>query len=126
MPALGADAHKRVNLAVAIDAAGRAAALGEGTRWGIEGTWNYGRGLAQYLVEGGATLYEANARRAAARLCWPRRPCAGGSSAVLHGEGVRTRPGGYATVTGREGEPIYLSASTGAGDPVAMEASGVE
>ena len=48
MLTVGVDAHKHVNMAVAIDAAGRevarwrqlaawAAALGEGPRWGIEG-----------------------------------------------------------------------------------------
>ena len=62
-------------MAVAIDATGRevarwrgpntpegwrqvvawAAALDGETRWGIEGAWNYGRGLAQFLVEAGAT-----------------------------------------------------------------------
>ena len=64
MLTVGVDAHKRTNMAVAIDAAGRevgrwhgpnsvagwnqlaawAAALGSGARWGIEGAWNYGRG----------------------------------------------------------------------------------
>ena len=82
---IGVDAHKRVNMAVAIDAAGRevarwrgpnsvegwrqlaawAAGLGD-ARWGIEGAWNYGRGLAQSLVEAGAAVYEVNARWTAA------------------------------------------------------------
>ncbi len=86
MLTIGVDAHKRVNMAVAIDAAGRevarwrgpnsvdgwrqlaewAAALGEDARWGIEGAWNYGRGLAQFLVEAGAAVYEVNARWTAA------------------------------------------------------------
>src|SRR5919202_2807633 len=86
MLTIGVDAHKRTNLAVAIDAAGRevarwrgphsvegwrqlaawAAALGEDARWGIEGAWNYGRGLAQCLVEAGAPVYEVNARWTAA------------------------------------------------------------
>src|SRR3712207_1479202 len=85
MLTIGVDAHKRVNMAVAIDAAGRevarwrgpnsvdgwrqvaawAAGLGD-ARWGIEGAWNYGRGLAQSLVEAGAAVYEVNARWTAA------------------------------------------------------------
>jgi transposase len=86
MLTVGVDAHKRVNMAVAIDATGRevarwrgannaegwqqlagwAAAEGGASRWGIEGAWNYGRGLAQYLVELDATVYEVNARWTAA------------------------------------------------------------
>ena len=82
MLTIGVDAHKRTNMAVAIDAAGRevgrwrgpnsvdgwrqlaawAAALGEDARWGIEGAWNYGRGLAQFLVAAGAVVHEVNAR----------------------------------------------------------------
>jgi len=73
MITIGVDAHKRVHVALAIDDAGRelghwqgpntatgwqdlarwAAALGEGQRWGIEGAWSYGRGLAQHLVQAG-------------------------------------------------------------------------
>ena len=70
MITIGVDAHKRVHMAVALDAAGRevarwrgpnsadgwqqlrawGAALGARCRWGIEGAWNYGRGLAQHLL----------------------------------------------------------------------------
>lgn len=83
---IGVDAHKRVHAAVAIDEAGReiaqwrgpnspagwqqlaawTASLGTPCRWGIEGAWNYGRGLAQCLVEAGATVYEVNPRWTAA------------------------------------------------------------
>src|SRR5215208_2569242 len=86
MITIGVDAHKRVHAAVAIDAAGRELAhwrgpntaagwqqlahwaeeLGGACRWGIEGAWSYGRGLAQHLVAGGATVYEVNARWTAA------------------------------------------------------------
>jgi transposase len=86
MLTVGVDAHKRTNMAVAIDAAGREVARWRGpnsvegwqqlagwakardteVRWGIEGAWNYGRGLAQQLVEEGATVYEVNARWTAA------------------------------------------------------------
>lgn len=82
MITLGVDAHKQVHVAVALDAAGHelgrwrgpnsqrgwkelarwAAALGGPRRWGIEGAWNYGRGLAQHLVASGETVYEVNPR----------------------------------------------------------------
>jgi transposase len=79
---LGVDAHKQVHVAVALDDAGRAIShwrganspagwqailtwaltLGEPRQWGIEGAWNYGRGLAQFLVAAGETAHEVNAR----------------------------------------------------------------
>ncbi|HEY8601120.1 MAG TPA: IS110 family transposase [Thermomicrobiales bacterium] len=94
MLTVGVDAHKRTNMAVAIDVAGRevarwhgsnsiagwqqvaawAAALDPEVRWGIEGAWNYGRGLAQQLVEAGATVYEVNARWTAAGRRRARTP----------------------------------------------------
>ena len=94
MLTVGVDAHKRVNMAVAIDTAGRevarwrgandaegwrqltawAAALAEEVRWGLEGAWNYGRGLAQCLVEAGATVFEVNARWTAAGRRRARTP----------------------------------------------------
>jgi transposase len=87
MVTLGVDAHKRIHVAVALDEAGRelaqwrgqnsflgwrellewAIGLDQGPRqWGIEGAWNYGRGLGQHLVEAGETVYEVNARWTAA------------------------------------------------------------
>ena len=94
MLTIGVDAHKRMNMAVAIDAAGPevarwrgannvegwrqlaawAAAQGEEARWGIEGAWNYGRGLAQCLVAAGATVHEVNARWTAAGRRRARTP----------------------------------------------------
>jgi transposase len=82
MLTIGVDAHKRVHAAVAIDAAGReqaqwrgtntpagwhalrewAAALAPEACWGIEGAGQYGRGLAQTLVQSGATVVEVNPR----------------------------------------------------------------
>src|SRR5919202_3513090 len=82
MITLGVDAHKQVHVAVALDEAGHelgrwrgpnsprgweelagwAAALGEPRQWGIEGAWNYGRGLAQHLVASGEVVYEVNPR----------------------------------------------------------------
>ncbi len=42
-----------------------ATALGMPCCWGIAGAWNYGRGLAQYLVAAEAQVYEVNPRRTA-------------------------------------------------------------
>jgi hypothetical protein len=72
MLSIGIDAHKRLHVAVAVDDAGRVVdrwrgpnspdgwhsvewvtRLGDARQWGIEGAWNYGRGLAQCLVAGG-------------------------------------------------------------------------
>ena len=36
-------------------------------QWGIEGAWNYGRGLAQFLVAQGERVYEVNPRWTAER-----------------------------------------------------------
>ena len=86
MLSIGVDAHKRVHVAVALDAAGRvvdrwrgpnspegwqavyhwAIQLDRSCQWGIEGAWNYGRGLAQCLVAGGQTVFEINPRWTAA------------------------------------------------------------
>jgi transposase len=87
MVTLGVDAHKRVHVAVILDEAGREIAqwCGQNStagwqamlewaigleyssrQWGIEGAWNYGRGLAQHLVEAGEVVYEVNARWTAA------------------------------------------------------------
>lgn len=82
MLTIGIDAHKRVHQAVAIDDAGRerarwrggttapelqrliawATALAEDRRWGIEGSGQYGRVLAQQLVATGELVVEVNPR----------------------------------------------------------------
>jgi transposase len=82
MITIGVDAHKWLNAAVAVDEAGRvlgqwrgdndtpgwaallawATALGPDRRWGIEGAWGYGRGLAQFLVAAEETVYDVNPR----------------------------------------------------------------
>ncbi len=82
MITFGVDAHKQVHVAVALDEAGHelgrwrgsnsqrgweevarwAVELGGPRQWGIEGAWNYGRGLAQHLVASGETVYEVNPR----------------------------------------------------------------
>jgi transposase len=82
MLTIGVDAHKQLHVALAVDDAGRVvdqwqgpnsttgwaelwrwSVTLDGTRqWGIEGAWNYGRGLAQYLVGLGETVYDINPR----------------------------------------------------------------
>jgi transposase len=94
MITIGVDAHKRMHAAVAVDAAGVilgewrgantatdwqalqawAGALGASRQWGIEGAWNYGRGLAQCLVAQGETVYEINPRWTADRRRRARKP----------------------------------------------------
>ena len=74
---LGVDAHKTVHVAVAVDEGGRPLDTWQGPncesawqemlvwagqwgshQWGIEGTGNYGQGLAQHLVAAGDTVYK--------------------------------------------------------------------
>lgn len=82
MISVGVDAHKEVHAAVAVDDAGRevgqwrgpnsqtgwrrlaawSESFGSERRWGVEGAWSYGRGLAQHLVTSGETVYEINSR----------------------------------------------------------------
>lgn len=137
MLTIGVDAHKRVNMAVAIDAAGRevarwrgpnsvegwrqlaawAAGLGD-ARWGIEGAWNYGRGLAQSLVEAGAAVYEVNARWTAAGR---RRGRAPGKSDRLDARAV-------ALVVWREAEtlpPVAADDDTAVLDLLVSEREGL-
>ena len=94
MITIGVDAHKGMNAAFALDDAGReldswegpntetgwesllkwAVHLGPDRRWGIEGAWSYGRGLAQQLVGSGETVYEINARWTALRRRSAHKP----------------------------------------------------
>ncbi len=82
MLTIGVDAHKRVHAAVAVDGLGReqshwrgantpagwqaladwGQALGAQRQWGIEGAWQYGRGLAQTLVSAGDRVVDVNPR----------------------------------------------------------------
>ncbi len=81
MITLGVDAHKEVHVAVAVDEQGRPqdtwegpnsepawqealewASQWESRQWGIEGSGNYGQGLAQHLVRARETVYEVNPR----------------------------------------------------------------
>ncbi len=94
MLTIGVDAHKRVHVAVALDEAGRelghlritnthaswdelhrwASGLGADRQWGIEGAWNYGRGLAQFLVAQGELVFEVNPRWTAEGRRRARKP----------------------------------------------------
>jgi transposase len=82
MVTIGVDAHKAVHQALALDDTGTvlgtwrgantpehwqqllewAATLPGPRQWGIEGAWNYGRGLAQFLVAQGERVFEVNPR----------------------------------------------------------------
>ena len=87
MVTIGVDAHKSVHQALALDADGSilthwrgpntaeswqrlldwAQALPGPRHWGIEGAWNYGRGLAQFLLTSGEVVFEVNPRWTAER-----------------------------------------------------------
>ncbi len=82
MLTIGVDAHRQVHQALALDDTGTVlgswrgantpdqwqqllawAAIFPGPRqWGIEGAWNYGRGLAQFLVAHDEIVFEVNPR----------------------------------------------------------------
>jgi transposase len=105
MLTIGVDAHKHIHVALALDEAATVLGQWQGPnspdgwsslrhwavtlggqcqyqcqcqcQWGIEGAWNYGRGLAQYLVsagEAGETIYEINPRWTAQRRGRSRKP----------------------------------------------------
>lgn len=94
MITIGVDAHKRVHQALALDATGTvlgswrdantvddwqhlltwASTLPGPRQWGVEGAWNYGRGLTQFLVAQGETVYEVNPRWTAERRRRARKP----------------------------------------------------
>jgi len=87
MITIGIDAHKAVHQAVALDDAGTVLGSWRGAntpgrwqqlldwaktfpgprQWGIEGAWNYGRGLAQFLVAQHERVFEVNPRWTAER-----------------------------------------------------------
>lgn len=94
MVTIGVDAHKQLLVAVAVDTdgqeladwtgantpdgwrAGQEWALQQGTElvWGIEGSGQYGRGLAQAVVATGAVVYEVNPRWTATARQRARHP----------------------------------------------------
>jgi len=94
MVTIGVDAHKRVHQAVVLDERGTpfdswrgantcehwqqllawASTLPGPRQWGVEGAWNYGRGLAQFLVAQGETVYEVNPRWTAEQRRRARKP----------------------------------------------------
>ncbi len=94
MITIGVDAHKRIHQALALDDRGTVLAHWRGAnspadwegvlawadslpgprQWGIEGAWNYGRGLAQFLVAHDEIVYEVNPRWTAERRRSARKP----------------------------------------------------
>ena len=128
MITIGVDAHKGLHVALALDDAGRvvgqwrgandragwvdlhrwAAELGGRRQWGIEGAWNYGRGLAQHLVEAGEAVYDVNARlTAAGRRGARRRGKSDGLDAQAVAEVLR-REGAALPRVGAEDETAIL------------------
>jgi len=105
MITIGGAAHKQVHAAVALDDAGQtlshwrgpntragwtalhawAVGVGAPRQWGIEGAWNYGRGLAQHLVDADEMVYEVNPRWTAEGRRSARRP---GKSDTLDAQAV--------------------------------------
>lgn len=91
---IGVDAHKRVHAADAVNDAGKelaawrgsnstngwevllgwARGLGDDIVFGVEGAGNYGRGLSQFLVASGYTVYDVNPRLTAFGRRRSRRP----------------------------------------------------
>jgi transposase len=87
MVTIGVDAHKHIHHALALDDTGTvlgtwrgantiagwqqlltwAATFPRAHQWGIEGVWQYGRGLTQFLVTCSETVYEVNPRWTAER-----------------------------------------------------------
>jgi len=87
MITIGVDAHKRVHQALALTDTGAMLGSWRGAntperwqhllawastfpgprQWGVEGAWNYGRGLAQFLVAQNEIVYEINPRWTAQR-----------------------------------------------------------
>ena len=94
MVTIGGDAHTRMHAPVAVDDASVILGTWRGSntlaawqalhvwahpfpaphQWGIEGAWNYGRGVAQYLGTQGETIYEINPRWTAHRRRGARTP----------------------------------------------------
>ncbi len=94
MITIGVDAHKRVHQALALTGTGAVLGSWRGAntperwqhllawastfpgprQWGVEGAWNYGRGLAQFLVAQGEVVYEVNPRWTAERRRRARKP----------------------------------------------------
>jgi transposase len=94
MVTIGVDAHKAVHQALVLDDTGAvlgawrgantpehwqqlldwAATLPGPRQWGIEGAWNYGRGLAQFLVAQGELVFEVNPRWTAQGRRHARKP----------------------------------------------------
>jgi transposase len=94
MITIGVDAHKRVHQALALTETGAVLGSWRGAntpehwqhllawastfpgprQWGVEGAWNYGRGLAQFLVVQHETVYEVNPRWTADRRRRARKP----------------------------------------------------
>ena len=143
MITIGIDTHKRVHQAVAVDDRGAEVArwrggnhpdawnelmawmvrLGADRQVGIEGAWNYGRGLAQHLVIGGETVYEVNPRwTSAMRRAARRRGKSDRLDALAVALCVRQEGPGLPRV-GLEDETVILQLLTGERENALAEAT---
>ena len=98
-----------------------ATGLGAPRRWGIEGAWGYGRGLAQHLVEAEETVYEVSPRWTAQGRKSARRP---GKSDPLDALAVALfvqREAATLPVVSREDEPAVLDLLTTERDAAVAE-----
>jgi transposase len=144
MLTIGVDAHKRVHAAVALDAAGQAvgrrrvansaagwqallawaAGLGAAAgprRWGIEGAWGYGRGLAQHLVAAGEAVYEVSPRWTAQARKSARPPGKSDALDALAVARLVLREAGTLPVVGAEDETAVLDLLTTERDAAVAE-----
>jgi transposase len=141
MLTLGVDAHKGVHEAVALAAAGRevarrrvpnraagwqellawAAGLGAPRRWGVEGAWGYGRGLAQHLVAAGEAVFEVSPRWTAAGRKHARRPGKSDALDALAVAHLVLREAGTLPVVGAEDETAVLDLLTTERDAAVAE-----
>ncbi len=148
MHSIGVDAHKRVHAAVALDAAGQslgrrrvanstagwrelltwAAALGGGDaprRWGIEGAWGYGRGLAQHLVAAGESVSEVSPRWTAEARKRARKPGKSDVLAALDVARLVLQDAAALPVVAAEDETAVLDLLTAERDAVLADATRV-
>jgi transposase len=140
---IGVDAHKRVHEAVALDEAGRevgrrraansaagwrelqawAAGLGEPRRWGVEGAWGYGRGLAQHLVAAGEAVSEVSPRWTAAARRSARKPGKSDALDALAVARLVLQEGATLPAVGAEDETAVLELLTTERDAALAEAT---
>ena len=81
-------------------------------RWGIEGAWGYGRGLAQHLVAAGETVYEVSPRWTAEARKSARKPGKSDALDALAVARLVLREAATLPVVGAEDETAVLDLLT--------------